>query len=184
MAEAEKARDRLLVALHNGTALVQVHGRGTFKVSSALKKFGLAAFDRQCRCLVFDMSHCIGMDSTFMGVIAGLATELKQRSGRPPILVNLNEKTKGLLVTLGLDQVVQTYMAGCTPEEWQQLCRHTGGNLGALEIDRESRADTAETMLEAHERLVDVSPENYPRFKDVLAFLREDIDKAGGGGTS
>jgi hypothetical protein len=32
--------------------------------------------------------------------------------------------------------------------------------------------------LEAHENLVQVSPENLPRFKDVLTFLREDIKKA------
>ena len=30
-------------------------------------------------------------------------------------------------------------------------------------------------MLEAHENLVALSPENLPKFKDVLTFLREDL---------
>jgi hypothetical protein len=32
-------------------------------------------------------------------------------------------------------------------------------------------------MLEAHENLVRLSPENLPKFKDVLAFLREDLKR-------
>lgn len=188
MQDADPVKDRLLVALQDKVGYVQVCGRGTFKVSSALKKFGLAAVESGCTRLLMDMAACVGMDSTFMGVIAGLATELKRARTGEIVMVNLSEKTRGLLATLGLDQVVQVHLEGCTPAD-VVLPEGAGAQLEALEAGDESRCATAETMLEAHENLVEMSPENYPRFKDVLTFLREDLDHAcedeeepGGGG--
>jgi hypothetical protein len=32
-------------------------------------------------------------------------------------------------------------------------------------------------MLEAHEKLVEICPDNLPKFKDVLTYLRDDIKK-------
>ena len=44
--------------------------------------------------------------------------------------------------------------------------------------------DVAETILEAHENLVELSPENLPKFKDVLTFIREDLKKKEAGGSA
>jgi hypothetical protein len=49
-----------------------------------------------------------------------------------------------------------------------------------IQQEGDNRKTTAETMLEAHEDLVRVSPENLPKFKDVLTFLREDLEQEGG----
>ena len=38
-----------------------------------------------------------------------------------------------------------------------------------------SKTNTAETMLEAHEALVEAAPENEARFKDVLEYLKTDL---------
>ena len=182
MPDVEHRDGALSVAIHKGIGLVRVSGRGTFKVGSALKHFGMAAIDGKCSCILFDMSECVGMDSTFMGVLAGLGAELRRRSSGDIILVNLSEKTRGLMATLGLDQIVKAYMAGTEPKDIGALC--PGDDvLDILAIGQESREDTARTMLEAHENLVEVSSENYPRFKDVLTFLREDVEKAASDGT-
>jgi len=177
MSASPPSSDRLLVAIHEGTAYVQVYGRGTFKISTALKQFGLAAVGCGCRRVILNMSHCIGMDSTFMGVLAGLAVRMKECGAERIALVNLSEKTRGLLATLGLDQVLQTCLSGQTPAELEPWVGRVP-DMEALERVEESRQATAETMLEAHENLVEVSAENFPRFKDVLTFLREDIEKA------
>jgi anti-anti-sigma factor len=177
MPDAEQCDGTLNVAIHSGVGLVRVAGRGTFKVGSALKHFGMAAIEADCSCILFDMTDCVGMDSTFMGVLAGLAAELRRRSSGDIILVNLSEKTRGLMATLGLDQIVRAYLAGSEPEDVGSLCPGEDV-LKLLKVSPESRDDRARTMLEAHENLVDVSAENYPRFKDVLAFLREDVEKA------
>ncbi len=166
--------DRLLVNITGGTAYIKVVGRGSFKVSTALKQFGAAAIDAHCNRMVLEMSECIGMDSTFMGVLAGLAFRLRQQAGGAISMINLSLRTRGLLATLGLDQIIQPFMAGATAPD---NTAPAPAGLDALAVEEPSPHRTAETMLEAHENLVRLSPENLPKFKDVLAFLREDLKR-------
>ena len=176
MASPEQPVDKLLVAVLKDAAYVSVQGRGSFKISAAMKEFAAAAIAQGARRLVLDMADCVGMDSTFMGVLAGLAARLKSQTGGKIVMVNLSLRTRGLLTTLGLDQVIEPYMAGATPDALKPFVSDRG-NLASLDTREKSQLATAETMLEAHEDLVRLSPENLPKFKDVLTFLREDLKK-------
>jgi anti-anti-sigma regulatory factor len=168
--------DRVLVALHEGKALVRVAGRGSFKVSTALKQFGEAAMAAGCSTAAVDLAACTGMDSTFMGVLAGIATRLKRNPTGELIMLNLSPRTLHLVTTLGLHLIARPYAPGEEPEEFQHLMDEAGG-MTPLEATNGNSLRTTRTMLEAHQNLVDVLPENRPRFKDVLAFLREDLQK-------
>jgi anti-sigma B factor antagonist len=174
MAQVE---DKVWVALHEDMAFVRVQGRASFKVSTALKRFGSVAVDARCKAMLFDMSQCVGLDSTFMGVLAGIATRLNEENGGRMILVNMSPRTRGLVATLGLDHVVSAYETGATPEQYAGALAQSQ-RMSVLEVGSESMRATAETMLMAHEELTHLSPDNLPRFKDVLAFLREDLKKA------
>ncbi len=175
MAVEQPATDKILVALAKDSAFVKVSGRGSFKVSTPLKEFGIAAMGMNVKRILFDMSACIGMDSTFMGTIAGLALRLrKKRSDGKVILFNLSPKTDELLKTLGLDQIILPYLAGDTPAEVTSLLERDNG-YETLIRRPETEIETTETMLDAHERLVDIAPENMSKFRDVLDFLREDL---------
>lgn len=179
MTEADKSEDRLLVAIQKDVAFIRVRERGSFKISKHLKSFGLSAIEQGVRCIVVDLAECIGMDSTFMGVLAGIAFRLRKEKQGKLYIVNLSARTRGLLSTLGLDQLVIPCMAGSTPEEFKSLLEDADP-MKAVESGDESRREMAEMMLEAHEHLVELNPENLPRFKDVLTFLREDVKKTGG----
>ncbi|MFH0878410.1 MAG: STAS domain-containing protein [Lentisphaerota bacterium] len=176
MAESEPLVDKLLVAIHKETGFVHVQGRGSFKISTALKQFGQAAIEAHCVRLVMDMEDCIGMDSTFMGVLAGLAFHLRKLPDGAIIMVNLNPRTRGLLGTLGLDQIIEAHLAGAAPETLNEVMS-ISSQMHTLETDEPSQRATAETMLEAHENLIQLSPDNLPKFKDVLTFLRQDIQR-------
>lgn len=178
---ADPAADRLLVSVQGTTAFIRVLGRGSFKISTSLKEFGRGALEQGCRCLALDMAECVGMDSTFMGVLAGLAMELKRRGGGRIVMVNLSIRTRGLLGTLGLDQVIEPHMTGNLPDDLKAAFGGGGPALAPVAGQEESQRTTAETMLEAHENLVNLSPENLPKFKDVLTFLREDLKNLGPG---
>ena len=176
MADPQKPDDRVWVAVHQHWALVRVEGRGSFKVSTSLKEFGQAALQSGTTMAVLDMGSCVGMDSTFMGVLAGLAFRFRQKKGGQVILVNVSARNRGLLATLGLDQTVQAYMTGAAPRPYKDLLAGQP-ELATLPGEADHHT-TAETMLEAHENLVSLSPENYPKFKDVLTFLREDLNRS------
>lgn len=168
--------DKVWVTIHKQVALVRVEGRGSFKSSTALKEFGRTAIAAGCESAVLDMTDCVGMDSTFMGTLAGLATRLRQRENGAMILLNLNPRVRGLVATLGLDRLVQAYEPGGTPESLRSLAA-LSDSMRALETPESSRDTTTRTMIEAHEHLVSIAPENLPRFKDVLTYLREDLQR-------
>lgn len=171
------ADDKIWVAIYEHTAFARVQGRASFRISGALKQFGTAAMEAGCTLILFDMEHCVGMDSTFMGTLAGVASRLKRELGGDMVLLNMAPRTRGLVATLGLDQIVQAYETGITPEPYQALLTQSQ-QMVALEAGPEDRQTAARNILQAHEDLCAVDPRNLPRFKDVLAFLREDVKKA------
>jgi len=171
------SNEEILVAAEGRQALIRVIGRGSFKISAPLKQFARAVIDQGARHLVFDMQHCVGMDSTFMGVLAGLSFQLQKfEKGAGITLIELTPRTQGLLATLGLDRAVKVYATGASPAELTDLFKSMDA-LQALPEDDGDRRHTAEMMLEAHENLVQLTEENLPRFKDVLTFLQEDVNK-------
>ena len=181
--EQEHPSDRLLVAIQDETAFVRICGRGSFKVSSDMKQFGAAAIQKEVRRFVFDMRECLGMDSTFMGVLAGLAFRLRQKLKGDMLMVNLSSRTRGLLATLGLDQLIKPFMSGSMPAEIEDILGKTSP-LAPTRYPPPTREEQAKTILEAHENLVELSPENLPKFKDVLTFLHEDLEKKNAGGAA
>ena len=179
MPETRQPEDRLWVTLHKQLALVRVEGRGSFKISTSLKEFGESALRAGATTGVLDMGRCIGLDSTFMGVLAGWASRLRQKPGGRLVLINLTPRTRGLVATLGLDQIVQAFEAGPLPDDLRAVAALSEG-LSVLEAGGENQAVTTRTMIEAHENLLQLTPENLPRFKDVLTYLREDLSRKTG----
>ncbi len=178
MPDAAPTTDKVWVAIHKQIALVRVEGRGSFKSSTALKEFGRSAIGAGCTKAVLDMTSCVGMDSTFMGTLAGLATRLRQRENGGMVLLNLNPRVRGLVATLGLDRLVEAYEPGAAPESLSGLAA-LSDQLRAIESAPDPRDAITRTMIEAHEHLVALTPENIPRFKDVLTYLREDLNRHG-----
>jgi anti-anti-sigma factor len=161
--------DDLQAAVDQNKIFLRITGRGSFKVSTALKQFLESVTSHlSISKVVIDLKDCIGMDSTFMGVLAGLSGRLK-KAQCDIVLIRVSEKNKHLLTTLGVDQVVD-------------ICTDTCGNLTIdSEVEslsvRSSQKDLAETALKAHEDLAELTEENQPRFKRVIELLREDVDR-------
>ena len=163
----------LEVARQGTTAYLRVLGRATFKVGPLLKQFGTAAVEGGCNRVVLDVSACEGMDSTFMGVLAGMASRLARQAGGKMLMLNVPDKLFEVLQTLGLDQLMECRRLGAAPEPLVEpsLTERTLSPIAAPATDLHT---TQNTMLEAHTNLAAVSAENQLRFKDVLAYLRED----------
>jgi len=170
MPGTEQSNDDLRAAITDHTVLIQVTGRGSFKVAAPLKQFITSVTSRRpISTVAIDLRDCIGMDSTFMGVLAGLSGRLK-KTNQTLELINLSEKNADLLRTLGVDQVLSFYK------------NNHGHPLSApktepLPVDQASIKDMAETALQAHEKLVQINEENLPKFERVIELLKEDVDR-------
>jgi len=167
---SEQGTDDLQAAIAGDKVFIRVIGRGSFKVSATLKQFiAEVSEDHPTTTVIVDMAECIGLDSTFMGVLAGLSGRLQQKNQMLE-LINLSEKNKRLLTTLGVDQVLSYY---------SDEHGHTAPDQSAQSLPTEpaTKKEMAETALQAHEELVQLCEENRPRFKRVIEYLKADVDR-------
>lgn len=155
----------------NGKAVwVRVEGKGNFLNSGNLKDFAREMVQRGYREFVIDLEHCVMMDSTFMGTLAGVALRLKELGHGHLHVVHCGQRSRELLTGLGLDQIFQIHSNGTTaPPPCDDL-----PDSGAAESTAEKKQQ-AQQMLDAHEALCEAAPENFSRFKDVLEYLKQDL---------
>ena len=67
-----------LVDANADPVVVRVEGRACFQDSASLKEFTSVLIKQGKTRFVFDLQHCASMDSTFLGVLAGSAMELRK----------------------------------------------------------------------------------------------------------
>jgi len=163
----------VLVGCIERTVWVKVEGRGNFQNSAGLKEFVKQMIQRGYRDFVVDLRDCEQMDSTFMGTLAGVALRLREIGQGGLRVVNANERNAGLLSSLGLDQLftVENVVVGreIVPQEIAPLQQIPG--LGTDE--------RKQVVLDAHEALAEADAANATKFKDVLEFLRQELNVPG-----
>lgn len=155
----------------DGIAVVRVLGRGNFSNSLAFKNFTIHLgrkhpdFD-----MVVDMSHCESMDSTFMGVLAGIAINAR-REKRPPLtLINTSDHCTRLLKNLGVLPLLE--LRGdhndISRAEEQLQPTHPG---------KASQLEQLRMTLKAHRELVKLDEQNELRFQAVIEYLEKSLEE-------
>ncbi|PTY07412.1 anti-sigma factor antagonist [Opitutaceae bacterium EW11] len=158
-----------LVDAYSDPVVVRIEGRASFQNSGCLHDF-FGEMQRQGKNrFVLDFRHCSSMDSTFLGVLAGAALQLRktQPAGRL-IFSRLSERNLELVRNLGLHRLV-TVDAGDFPMAFSSQA------TPLQECDR-TELENARLVLEAHENLVATDDSNRSKFQDVLAFLRNRVN--------
>lgn len=165
----DPARPTFLVDAYADPVIVRIEGRASFANSGSLKDF-IAEMIRQNKTrFVIDFAACTSMDSTFLGVLAGAALELRRR--QPPgslLLARVGERNLELIRNLGLHRLA-TVDAGNFPLNFN-------GGVQALAPQARNEIESARLVLEAHENLVDADAANAAKFQDVLSFLRNRVE--------
>jgi anti-anti-sigma regulatory factor len=154
-------------------ACVKVTGRANFTASVDFKTVLAQLQGQGYPYLVVELSECVLMDSTFLGVLAEFGLKAMPTEGdcarRAIELRNASERLLELLENLGVLHLFKTAQ-GTMPA------------VGALETSspspcHPSREELTRASLEAHQTLMNITPENIARFKDVAKFLTEDLQK-------
>jgi anti-sigma B factor antagonist len=165
----------MLVAVLDGVVCIKISGRANFTSSLGFKALIHELKRQDHHHFVIDLSECLIMDSTFLGVLAGLGMKLAgiepgNLSACPMELLNPNARVADLLDNLGVLPLFK--VSSCPPATVAQF------EPVALESEAPSRADISRNCLEAHRTLMALNPANDARFKDVTRFLAEDLKKA------
>ena len=164
----------LLVWVGDKNACIKIAGRASFNSSLDFKTLINGLFQKGFSRFVLDLTDCLLMDSTFLGVLAGLGLKFgAARNGNelPSMeLLNPNPRIIDLLDNLGVSHLFKVLKApdGAATEKMNSL-DPIPANTDRKEISR--------TCLEAHKTLMDINPANIPKFKEVTQFLAEDLKK-------
>jgi len=154
-----------LVDPRSDPVVIRVEGRANFQNSGSLRDFIAEMLGHGETRFVLDCGGCAGMDSTFLGVLAGAAISLRKASPQGSFVVlRAGARNLELMRNLGLHRLVTIETGEAAPGETR--CDTV------LDERRLSQAENARLVLEAHENLVSADEANRTRFEDVLAFLR------------
>jgi anti-sigma B factor antagonist len=165
------------VGCMNNRVYARVVGRGTFQNSQLLRQFAQEKINQGQEEFVIDLGPCQGMDSTFLGVLAGIGLRLRQNGPTASIhIININPRNMDLLQTLGLDRLFLINADAPAPPADADYHPLPGTDITQLKqpLDKD---ETADLMIEAHSNLVRVNPRNTPKFKELTRFLREAVER-------
>jgi anti-anti-sigma regulatory factor len=160
----------LSVLVGKNFVCIKIAGRANFASSPDFKTLLSELAGKSFCHFIIDLSECVLMDSTFLGVLAGFGIKLNPQGAPPERGIELHN------ATVRVSELLENLGA-------VHLFKLTSGTL-ALPADvrtctpesiNPSHEQIARTSLEAHQTLMAMNPENVARFKDVAQFLAEDL---------
>lgn len=161
------------VGVFEGFSWIRCEGKGSFLNSPAVKAFGderIASGEHQ---LVVDLEVCTGMDSTFMGTLAGMAARLSTMGSGVLQIAEPGERNRRSLEDLGLDFLMEIDPPSAAWRGRVEAIRkelrspQAGGALDPLQRTRH--------VLEAHQTLSDVNHKNAREFSKVVDILENEL---------
>src|SRR5271170_4387649 len=136
---------KIMVAVFDQKVCVKINGRADFTSSLDLKKLITELWQRGYNHFIFELSDCLTMDSTFLGVLSGIGLKFSDgkrvQTGAPLELLNPNPRIAETLENLG---VVDLFAIKTCPEpvadKYEPLAQ----------APNNTQAELTRTCLEAH----------------------------------
>ena len=171
---SEVANPTFLINAESDPVIIRIEGRASFQNSATLQDF----MSEMRRCgkvrYVIDFAHCSSMDSTFLGVLAGAALELRKlQPAGSLVFCRVGTRNLELIRNLGLHRLVTV-----DTDENASCVADLGQPVKALAVGAKlDELANARLVLAAHENLVSADEQNLVKFQDVLSFLKGRIEQ-------
>ena len=149
---------------------IRPEGRGTFQESPVIKELVDRCFAKGAKAFVIDLGGCPGMDSTFMGMLAGLGIQFRKSGEATLAIVGTNDKTLASLRELGLHHLLVI-----EPKEGPWVGKMAEARSDLELIDLQSDVDREQHILESHEELCKADEGNLEKFRTVLEMLGSEL---------
>ena len=162
---SDPAQPTYLVNAYSDPVVVKVRGKANYLNCNAFREFIETGITGGCRKLFIDFVDCRGMDSTFLGILAGTAIQLRKLKPAGELIVgNLSERNYELICNLGLQNLLT-------------ISKNQAAESGSFNALKNQEVSDAMNVLKAHENLAAADKENVSKFQDVIAFLRNQVGK-------
>lgn len=163
----------ILIGIFNGFSWIRCEGKGSFLNSPLLKEFGTARMDAGETCLVIDLGACTGMDSTFMGTLAGMASRLSAMAGGVVQIASAAERNRRSLEDLGLDFLLEIDPVDAV---WLDTMDQIRADLQPPQpVATQSLVQRTQFVLDAHKVLSEANEKNTAAFSTVVTLLEAEL---------
>lgn len=154
--------------------LIRIQGRASLHNSQQIKDFFQQSIRDGKRRYVVDFQHCAGMDSTFLGVLAGTAIDLRKTSPAGSLVFcRLGARNLELIRNLGLHRLATVDLGKSAANK--EAANQTADQ--ALVGSKTTELDQARLCLDAHESLIEANKGNVGKFQDVISLLKDRLEE-------
>ena len=155
------------VCATNNEVYVQIREKASYLNCSPLRSFLHEMVNEGNRVFVVDFQNCSGMDSTFLGILVGLALQLRKfRDGGNLTLLNLIGRNLETVENLGIHKIANVS---------SEIVSNTA-ELNELNVKSKSDKASPELIYKAHKSLLDLNEKNSKIFKDVVNYLEQKVE--------
>lgn len=157
-----------LVSAYTDPVVVKVNGKANYLNCNSFREFMETIIAGGSRHIFIDFDDCRGMDSTFLGILAGTAIELRKLKPSGELVIGrLSERNHELICNLGLQNLLT-------------VSKEKKDDAGAaFDPLKNQEVSDAKNILKAHQNLTEADQGNVAKFQDVIAFLRNQVEKQG-----
>jgi len=152
---------------------IRCESKGSFLNSSIVKQWTDDQFVSAANEFVMDLEACTGMDSTFMGMMAGLAIKLQGAANSCLQLCGVNNSNKESLEELGIDSLIEI---NPTETEWNSNCQTIRAELSEWSPEK-ACTPNPELIIDTHKTLGSLSLENEKEFSAVIKTFEAQQDE-------
>lgn len=171
LSKAVSIQNQILVGKSDKFSWIRCEGKGSFANSPQMKHWAETHVTEGRHTVVIDLELCTGMDSTFMGTMAGIAMRLAKLPDGVLQVTGANDKNRNSLEDLGLSMLLEI-----EPKEaaWQnninRIRESLKVNLVAPSLDQ------TQHVFDAHKLLCEADESNDEKFSTVLDVLEAELD--------
>lgn len=163
-------QDRIEVVTSQDVVLVRVAGLARLSNAMLFEEFCADRIERSCRFFIIDLAQCRGMDSTFMGILVGLAQTTSENGATHVCVINASAYCQSLLSMLGIERIIRVV------DKPIRLPPLEGVVLEDVQCSDETRLQLVE---KAHESLCRLDDRNASQLQAFVEALKAEMAAKG-----
>lgn len=155
------------VCTANEMVFVKIKEKASYLNCAPLRSFLYEMVKDGNKNFVVDFQDCSSMDSTFLGILVGLALKLKRsEEGGELSLLNLVGRNLETVENLGIHKIAQVSSEFISEP----------GDLENLKVRNEGSKESSVEIYKAHKSLMGLNQKNSRIFRDVVHFLEQKVE--------
>ncbi len=154
----------IYVAEYEGVYVIRLVGEVRLTLCVSFDQFIESLFaDESARAIVFDLRGALTIDSTTLGLMAKIAIGSSEQGFEKPVVVTNSDSMVKLLVSMGFEDIFVMTQESDIPS--------ASGERPLIEVVS-SEDKVKQTVLEAHEILMELNQPNKVKFHELVETLQ------------